>query len=104
MVRISRDEVGAGTFPDTYATKGYPKAVPFYPLLTSWFYLSRGSSIYYWALFFSRLQHPGFPSLTLDAKLLPIHLAPSVAMLLWGRTPIPKAWSVTSVVHHQLLQ
>ena len=36
--------------------KGYPKAVPFYPLLASQFYLSRGSSIFYRALFFSRLQ------------------------------------------------
>ena len=30
---------------------------PFIPLLASWFYLSRGSSIYYQALFYSQLQH-----------------------------------------------
>ena len=40
----------------TYTTKGYPKAVPFYPLLASRFYLSRGGSISYRALFLSRLQ------------------------------------------------
>ena len=36
------------------------------------------------------------PKSHLDAKLLPIHLAPSMATLPRGRTPIPEAWSVTS--------
>ena len=44
-------------------------------------------------------QPPGFPSLTPDAKLLPIHLAPSMATLPQGQTPIPEPQSVTTGDH-----